>query len=416
VPRPTPTRPSRTRPARADIDPAARDLIERRGTEILATARRYAATPEDAEDAYQRGLEILLTKAPTTDEEELLPWLKTVVKHEAFAIRKQGERAARAIDGAHLEAAAGTVSSGHDELERYERLRLGAEALHRLKPQEVRALALKAQGYSYQQICDETGWTFTKVNRCLTEGRRRFVERVAGIESGAECERLAPLLSALADGEASAADMATLRLHLRSCLSCKATLREYRAVPRKVAAMLPVPALVPGALDALVAWIQDHLTAVLGKLQQAAHHAGLQKAAAVAGSTAAVAGGAVGVQTLDGPSPDRPSTTPAAKAPAPPRSHARPASSAGSVSTTAPRRAARRRAPARSSKRGAADRPSRRSGAARERDPEFGPPGTPGGAGSDPTPATAGEAPADAPTAAPPAPASGGRGTTEFAP
>ena len=33
----------------------------------------------DAEDAYQRGLEILLTKAPAIPDRELLPWLKTVV-------------------------------------------------------------------------------------------------------------------------------------------------------------------------------------------------------------------------------------------------------------------------------------------------------------------------------------------------
>src|SRR6187397_1751005 len=67
------------RPERADIDAAALDLLARHGAQILATARRYAATPEDAEDACQRGLEILLTKAPSTSEEELIPWLKTVV-------------------------------------------------------------------------------------------------------------------------------------------------------------------------------------------------------------------------------------------------------------------------------------------------------------------------------------------------
>jgi DNA-directed RNA polymerase specialized sigma24 family protein len=69
----------RTRPARGEIDEAALGLARRHGAQILATARRYAATPEDAEDAYQRGLETLLTKAPTTREEELVPWLKTVV-------------------------------------------------------------------------------------------------------------------------------------------------------------------------------------------------------------------------------------------------------------------------------------------------------------------------------------------------
>ena len=32
-----------------------------------------------------------------------------------------------------------------------------------------------------------------KGNRCLTDGRRAFLDRVAGIEAGAECERFAPL-------------------------------------------------------------------------------------------------------------------------------------------------------------------------------------------------------------------------------
>src|SRR5919199_5462659 len=79
-------------PSRRDLERATLALVLRHGSEIHATAARYSATSEDAEDAYQRGLEILLTKAPTTREEELVPWLKTVVKHEAFAIRRQRER------------------------------------------------------------------------------------------------------------------------------------------------------------------------------------------------------------------------------------------------------------------------------------------------------------------------------------
>jgi DNA-directed RNA polymerase specialized sigma24 family protein len=79
----------RARPARAAIDDAALELLARHGAQILATARRYAATPEDAEDAYQRGLEILLTKAPTTREADLVPWLKTVVIRTARAGRSR---------------------------------------------------------------------------------------------------------------------------------------------------------------------------------------------------------------------------------------------------------------------------------------------------------------------------------------
>src|SRR3954465_14878906 len=84
---------TRERPSRAQIQPAALELLSRHSAGLLATARRYSATPEDAEDAYQRGVEILLTKAPTTTETELLPWLRTVVKHEAFAVRKSSARA-----------------------------------------------------------------------------------------------------------------------------------------------------------------------------------------------------------------------------------------------------------------------------------------------------------------------------------
>ena len=40
-----------TRPSRGEIDEAALALLARHGAQILATARRYAANPDDAEDA-----------------------------------------------------------------------------------------------------------------------------------------------------------------------------------------------------------------------------------------------------------------------------------------------------------------------------------------------------------------------------
>src|SRR5262249_6411707 len=141
-------------------------------------------------------VEILLTKAPTTTESELLPWLRTVVKHEAYAVRKATGRAHadEALDQ-HHDRSAWT----HERAERYEQLRVGAEAMAGLKPQEIRCLLLKAEGLSYREISEVTGFSYTKVNRCLTEGRRAFLARVAGIEAGAECARLAPLISKVAD-------------------------------------------------------------------------------------------------------------------------------------------------------------------------------------------------------------------------
>jgi hypothetical protein len=46
----------------------------------------------------------------------------------------------------------------------------------------------------------------TKVNRCLTEGRRALRQRAAAIEAGEEGERLAVLLSQAASRTVSSGD------------------------------------------------------------------------------------------------------------------------------------------------------------------------------------------------------------------
>jgi RNA polymerase sigma factor (sigma-70 family) len=292
--------------SRARIDELALDLLARHGGQILATARRYAATPEDAEDAYQRGIEILLTKAPSTSEQQLIPWLKTVVKHEAFALRRQRERHSPVTDDGELRDRPAVTAVTHDQAERIERLRQGAEALRHLKPHETRALVLKAQGFSYREICAMTGWSYTKVNRLLTEGRRAFLRRVSGIQRGAECARYEPLLSALADGEATAADLERLRPHMRTCLSCRAVLREFRAAPDRVAAVVPVAVLAAGdgggplrgLAESLLGAAQQKSAAVAERLQAAAELATGQKLAAVAASAAALAGGGAAIDEL----------------------------------------------------------------------------------------------------------------------
>jgi RNA polymerase sigma factor (sigma-70 family) len=315
------------RPSRPEVERVALDLLQRRGAEILATARRYSSTDEDAEDAYQRALEILITKAPTTAEDELVPWLKTVVKHEAFSMRRQRERAAPVTDDGELRDPASPTGGPHESSERYERLRQGAEALGRLKPQEVRALLLKAEGYSYREISAITGWTYTKVNRCLTEGRRAFVQRLAGIEAGSECERLLPLLSALADGEASAEDLQALRPHLRTCLACRARLREFRTAPKRVAALLPpVAVAAQGDPSGPIRSLFESLVGTFGeRAHAAAELATGQKVAAVAATAAVAAGGGAGVKELA-----------VAEHPAAPVQHAKPAPARAEAPTTAP--------------------------------------------------------------------------------
>ncbi len=282
------------------VDSGKLALLERFGSEMRSTARRYSPTAHDAEDAYQRAVEILLTHDPRGTDDELCRWLRTVVKHEALAIRRQRQRVVPAGEPTRVPDSSAAHPEPHERAEQLEKLQLGAQAIARLKPQEVRCLVLRAEGYSYKEICAETGWTYTKVNRCLAEGRRAFLERIAGIESGAECERLAPHLSALADGEATAADLTALRPHLKGCLDCRARLREYRAAPSRVAALV-APAGVAagggdggplrGVIESVIGAVQERAAAIGERAHQATELAAGGKVAAVAASAAALAGG-----------------------------------------------------------------------------------------------------------------------------
>ena len=71
---------------------AATELIESHDAVFRRTARRYSICADDAEDAYQRALEILLTKAPPIEGDGLVRWMQTVTKREALG----GSASARA--------------------------------------------------------------------------------------------------------------------------------------------------------------------------------------------------------------------------------------------------------------------------------------------------------------------------------
>ncbi|HEU4944199.1 MAG TPA: zf-HC2 domain-containing protein, partial [Solirubrobacterales bacterium] len=126
-----------------------------------------------------------------------------------------------------------------ERAERHEAIARSREALQALKPAELRALTLLAEGYSYAEIGEITGFSQTKINRCLAEGRERFRKLVSRSEDGSRCEEMALLLSAFCDEETSAEETAAVREHLRACAGCRAAVRAYRTTPARVAALAP---------------------------------------------------------------------------------------------------------------------------------------------------------------------------------
>ncbi len=282
---------------------AALALIGVHETTLRRTARRHSLCAEDAEDAYQRAFEILLTKAPTADPAQLIRWMQTVTKHEAMAVRRQRERllgppapvtdpqGTDPIDLLPSERIGPTDSAA-----RSERIARSREALTALKPQEVRALMLKAEGYSYEEIGRITGWSYTKINRCMAEGRKRFLEVYASIEEGRRCEDLAAALSAYCDGEASAEVADEVRIHLRACGHCRAKMRAYRGLPRRVLELLPAVLIGRPWWARAQEWaagLAGTRQPAAAKAQQLIEAAWAQKAAvAVSVAAVAVGGGA----------------------------------------------------------------------------------------------------------------------------
>jgi RNA polymerase sigma factor (sigma-70 family) len=290
--------------ARTEAEELVLTTISQHADALLRTARRHSLCADDASDAYQRGLEIFLRNAGRVDAARAASWLHKVIKHEAMAVRRSRQKlvGAEEFDGDALESI--EVSAPEDRLVAFEDVTRAAEAIQTLKPQEIRALWLRMEGRTYKEIAADLGWTYTKVNRCVTEGRRAFLARYAGIESGDECRRYEAAISAFVDGELKGSEINALRRHLRGCGGCRSTMRSLRAGHQSLQLVFPVALAVDGldggssalgvfvrVYETLVHHVQERAVTVAAKAQFAVEASGAAKAVAVAGAAAAVAGG-----------------------------------------------------------------------------------------------------------------------------
>lgn len=217
-------------------------VLQRHADTLLRVARRHSACDDDAADACQRGLEIFLRRAHRLDAATADRWLFRVVRNEALALREQRARSVGRVELAVDQLEARHIPSPEEQAITREGIAQTREALATLKADELRALSLKAAGRSYAEIASAEGWTHTKVNRALAEGRRRIAYHRQELDSGRECARWASTIRALAAGELSAADLTAIRGHLRHCGVCQGAVRRLHrpgeaASPKAVAAV-----------------------------------------------------------------------------------------------------------------------------------------------------------------------------------
>ena len=124
---------------------------------LLRTARRHSMCADDAQDAYQRAIEIFMGHAHRLDGARAAGWLHVVVKREAQAIRRSRQKLLTSTELDLDARAAQSAPTPEERLCSIDLVSRSAEALKRLKPDELRALWLRAQGHSYSEIGAMTG-------------------------------------------------------------------------------------------------------------------------------------------------------------------------------------------------------------------------------------------------------------------
>ncbi len=155
-------------------------VLRAHGETLRRQAARNCSAAGDAEDALQDACIEFLRSYSGEAGEHALRYLMLAVKHAAWA------RSRRAGRGTGVELSATDEHGGEEacllarcerpgpaeRTARREETAAAFAALDRLKPDHRTALLLLAFGYSYREIAACRGWTRTKVNRCLAEGRQ----------------------------------------------------------------------------------------------------------------------------------------------------------------------------------------------------------------------------------------------------
>lgn len=158
----------------------AMELCRDRSSELLGYARSHARSMAVAEEALQEALISFLRHYDPGGGAPPIGWLKLALKRECWR-RQERERWDRRAgqelgpdeegSGFRMEQVAAPGSSPEDQL--LDRLEADRR-LGRLKPDERTSVELQGAGFSYAEIAEHKGWTYTKVHRSVKEGRARL--------------------------------------------------------------------------------------------------------------------------------------------------------------------------------------------------------------------------------------------------
>ena len=161
----------------AQVKALADQLYAERRNYLLHIARRNGANGEDAEEALQDAFVFFIERFDPASGAPPLAWLTLTLKRRCWALyrlRRRDWQQRSKRDGDYCsdaELPGGPNQHPDDLLDLAEEVVATRSRLTELKRDERRAISLLALGYSYREIGQITGWSYTKTNRCLAEGR-----------------------------------------------------------------------------------------------------------------------------------------------------------------------------------------------------------------------------------------------------
>lgn len=149
------------------------------------TALYYALNEDDAEEALQDAAAYALRKMPVDTERHARAWFCICVKHNCFRYNR-GPTNSKVASEVVADHQSESVRFGCDDESLVERVEANVEvrnlleALCDLRPeQRDTILDVAVGGSSYREVMTARGWTYTKVNRCMAEGRNALRSRLA---------------------------------------------------------------------------------------------------------------------------------------------------------------------------------------------------------------------------------------------
>jgi RNA polymerase sigma factor (sigma-70 family) len=134
-----------------------------------------------AEDAVAFAFGQLALGRMPVDHAQPVAWLRLVAKREALTLLEvYNANKPSHIDS--LDAIVSEPTSADDPALAAEQM-AKLDLLHELTGDQREALELSATGLRYKEIALKLGWTYTKVNRSITEGRAKLRKLAEGGES-----------------------------------------------------------------------------------------------------------------------------------------------------------------------------------------------------------------------------------------